>query len=150
MSAPARWPGRRTRLERGLDGGGDEPRGLRVDDDVPAEQNAADDLPGMRGRIVRADGGGLGHTRTVEEAALVRLLDTPDLQRLLRRSPGGPAPVRGSLGDPVANRSIYNTASTPSEISPDRRLHNRLVAELDDTGVPWIPRLGGRAPLGAE
>jgi hypothetical protein len=23
------------------------------------------------------------------------------------------------------------------------------VAELDDSGVPWIPRLGGRAPLGA-
>jgi hypothetical protein len=46
----------------GLDGGGDEQRGLRVDDDVPAEQNAADDLPGMRGRVVRADGG-FGHTR---------------------------------------------------------------------------------------
>jgi len=68
-SAPARRPGRRIRLERGLDGGGDEPRGLRVDDDVPAEQNAADDLPGMQGRIVQADGGGLGHTRTVEETA---------------------------------------------------------------------------------
>ena len=24
------------------------------------------------------------------------------------------------------------------------------AAELDDTGVPWVPRLGGRAPLGAE
>ncbi|MGH8916749.1 MAG: hypothetical protein ACRD0H_00130, partial [Actinomycetes bacterium] len=24
------------------------------------------------------------------------------------------------------------------------------VAELDDAGVPWVPRLGGRAPLGAE
>ena len=23
-------------------------------------------------------------------------------------------------------------------------------AELDDSGVPWVPRLGGRAPLGAE
>jgi hypothetical protein len=61
-SPPARRPGRRTRLERGLDGGGDEPRGLRVDDDVPAEQHAADDLPGMRRRVVRADGG-LAHTR---------------------------------------------------------------------------------------
>jgi len=53
------------------------------------EQNAADDLPGMRGRIVRADGGELGHTRTVEEAVLVRFPDTPDFQRL----------VRGSFGD---------------------------------------------------
>jgi hypothetical protein len=57
-------------LERGLDGGRDELRSLRVDDDVPAEQNAADDLPGVRGRVVRAYGGGggtggigLGHTR---------------------------------------------------------------------------------------
>jgi hypothetical protein len=25
-----------------------------------------------------------------------------------------------------------------------------LVAELDDAGVPWMPRLGGRAPLAAE
>ena len=50
-------------LQGRLDGGGDEPRGLRVDNDVPAEQNAADDLPGMQGRIVGADGGGLGHTR---------------------------------------------------------------------------------------
>jgi hypothetical protein len=109
---PARRPGRCTRLERGLDGGGDELRGLRVDDDVPAEQNAADDLPGMRGRVVRADGGGLRHTRTVEETSvLVRLPDTPDLQRLSRRSPGGACPVRGSVGDPVVNRSIYNTAS---------------------------------------
>ena len=24
------------------------------------------------------------------------------------------------------------------------------ASELDDTGVPWVPRLGGRAPLGAE
>jgi hypothetical protein len=47
--APARRPGRRTGLERSPDGGRDELRGLRVDDDVPAEQDAADDLPGVRG-----------------------------------------------------------------------------------------------------
>jgi len=69
-SAPAPRPGGRIGLERGLDGGRDELRGLRVDDDVPAEQHAADDLPGVRGRVVRADDGGggtggigLGHTR---------------------------------------------------------------------------------------
>ena len=43
--SPARRPGRRTGLECRLDGGGDELRGLRVDDDVPAEQHAADDVP---------------------------------------------------------------------------------------------------------
>jgi hypothetical protein len=67
--APPRRAGGRTDLERGLDSGGDELRGLRVDDDVPTEQNAAHDLPSMRERVVRADGGragtdviGLGHT----------------------------------------------------------------------------------------
>jgi hypothetical protein len=47
-------------LERGLDGGRDELRGLRIDDDVPAEQHAADDLPGVRRRVARAGGGGEG------------------------------------------------------------------------------------------
>src|SRR5262249_26130862 len=46
-------------------------RGLSVDDDVPAEQDGTDDLPGVRRRVTRADGDGggtggvgLGHTRT--------------------------------------------------------------------------------------
>ncbi len=43
-------------MERGLDGGGDEVRGLRVDDDVSAEQHAADDLPGVPGCVLRAGG----------------------------------------------------------------------------------------------
>jgi hypothetical protein len=43
-------------LERGLDGGGGELRGLRVGGDVAAEQHAADDLPGVPGRVVRAGG----------------------------------------------------------------------------------------------
>jgi hypothetical protein len=38
-------------LERSLDGGRDEPRGLGVNDDVPAEHNTANDLPGVRRRI---------------------------------------------------------------------------------------------------
>jgi hypothetical protein len=40
-------------LERGLDGGGDELGGLGVDGDVAAEQHAADDLPGVPGRVLR-------------------------------------------------------------------------------------------------
>jgi hypothetical protein len=67
--ASARRPGGRTGLERRLDGSGDEMRGLRVDDDVPAEQDAADDLPGVPGRVLRADGGrpgtgGIGYCST--------------------------------------------------------------------------------------
>ena len=106
---PTRLPGRRADLERGLDGVGDELCGLRVNDDVAAEQHAADDLPGMRERVVRADGGGLGHTRTVKESVLVRLPDTPDLRHLLRRSPGGVAPDLRPAGDDVGNPSILGT-----------------------------------------
>ncbi len=51
--ASAWWPGGRGGLEGGLDGGGGELRGLRVDGDVAAEQHAADDLPGVPGRILR-------------------------------------------------------------------------------------------------
>ena len=52
--ASARRPGGRTGAERGLDGGGDELRGLSVDGDVAAEQHAADDLPGVPGRVLQA------------------------------------------------------------------------------------------------
>jgi len=39
------------------------------------------------------------------------------------------------------------------EIGPVDRFHRGTgptAPELDDAGVPWVPRLGGRAPLGAE
>ena len=53
---PARLPGGRTGSEHGLDGGRDELCGLRVNDDIPAEQNTADDLPGVRRRVLRSCG----------------------------------------------------------------------------------------------
>ena len=78
---------RRVSLEHGLDGGRDELRGLRVDDDVPAEQHAADHLPGARGRVVWADGGGggtggsrLGHNPDCKGTVMARLLDTPGME----------------------------------------------------------------------
>jgi hypothetical protein len=43
-------------VECSLDGVGDKLRGLRVDGNVPAERHAADDLPGVLGRILRACG----------------------------------------------------------------------------------------------
>ena len=102
---PARRPGWRTRLERGLDRGRDELRGLRVDDDVPAEQHAADDLPGMRGRVVRADGG-LGHTR--------------DCRR------NGPGPVAGHAGfatpfTTITGRRLARAGVPPVIVSPTVR-----------------------------
>ena len=56
MSAPARRPVRRAGLERGLDGGDDELRSLGIDGDVAAQQHAADDLPGVPGRVLEAVG----------------------------------------------------------------------------------------------
>jgi hypothetical protein len=50
------WPGGRTGLKRRLDGGGDELCGLRIDDDVPAEQHAADYPPGVPERGLRGGG----------------------------------------------------------------------------------------------
>jgi len=82
----------------------------RVDDDVPAEQDAADDLPGVRRRVVRADVAGEG---PVASGSV-----TPGLQNK-RSWPGcwtrricnafttitrRRQPVRGSAGDHVASR----------------------------------------------
>jgi hypothetical protein len=85
--SPARPPGGLTGLERGLDGGRDELRCLRIDDDVPAQQHAADDLPGVRERAGRVDGGGagtggsrLGHNLDCKRTVLARLLDTPGME----------------------------------------------------------------------
>jgi len=85
--SPARPPGGLTGLERGLDGGRDELCCLRIDDDVPAQQHAADDLPGVRERAGRVDGGGggtggsrLGHNPDCKRTVLARLLDTPGME----------------------------------------------------------------------
>jgi hypothetical protein len=56
LSASGPCGRRRDGLERGLDGVGDELRGLRVDGDVAAEQHAADDVADVPGRVLRAVG----------------------------------------------------------------------------------------------
>jgi hypothetical protein len=91
--SPARPPGGLTGLERGLDGGRDELRCLRIDDDVPAQQHAADDLPGVRERAGRVDGAGggtggswLGHNPDCKRTVLARLLDTPGMETKLAPS----------------------------------------------------------------
>jgi hypothetical protein len=63
-------------LERSLDGGSHELHGPPVDDDVPAEQYAVDDLPGTPRRVVRADGVLGLPPGTVEEVVLRQLPDT--------------------------------------------------------------------------
>ena len=114
-----RRPGLRTGLERGLDGG-DELRGLRVDDDVPAEQHAADDLPGVRGRVVRAgaDGTGLGHTPDCRKNGPGLVTGHAGFATPITTITGRRPPVRGSAGDRVANPSTLNTYGPRSVPQP--------------------------------
>ena len=72
-----------------------------------------------------------------------RLLTTPlEDARAAVEHPNGPEVWDGLLIEFAAElrRVEIGTASADSADT----------AELDDTGVPWVPRLGGRAPLSAE
>jgi hypothetical protein len=83
------------------------------------------------------------------------LPDTPDLQRLLRRSPGRRLPVQRSFGDPVANRSIYNARCTFREGDQSRSLAvcfwplGMLAASLGgtDAGRPVLRMLACRGEV---
>ena len=74
--------------------------------------------------------------------------------RLLSMSLEDAAAVAANPNGPEVWAALL--AELAAELQPDRTSVLRLCrefadeAELDDTGVPWVPRLGGRAPLGAE
>ena len=68
------------------------------------------------------------------------------------RNPSGPEVWAGLLAGLLAGLAAGLAAEMRVvdgrvEIST---LPKDAAAELDDTGVPWLPRLGGRAPLGTE
>ena len=72
-----------------------------------------------------------------------RVLSTPlGAARAVVERPNGPEVWAGLLAE-LAAELRHVEAGTASADSADE-------AELDDAGVPWVPRLGGRAPLGAE
>ena len=73
-----------------------------------------------------------------------RLLTTPpgDARAAVER-PGGPEVWAALLAEFAAELQQVERA-------PEGRGDDQAVPELDDAGVPWIPRSGGRAPLGAE
>ena len=58
--------------------------------------------------------------------------------------PNGPEVWATLLDELAAELQRAESDMTPAD------LPESAYAELDDTGVPWVPRLGGRAPLGAE
>jgi hypothetical protein len=72
-----------------------------------------------------------------------RTLTTPLSQaRTAVERPNGPEVWAALLTQFAAELQQVETRDPMSPVSP--------VVELDDTGAPWIPRLGGRAHLGAE
>lgn len=72
-----------------------------------------------------------------------RLLTMPiEVARAAVEHPNGPEVWAGLLAELAAELRQVETGTA--------RADSAAVAELDDVGVPWAPRLGGRAPLGAE
>jgi hypothetical protein len=57
--------------------------------------------------------------------------------------------ARAAAGQPNGPE-VWNAllAEFAAELRQGTAAADLEVAELDDTGVPWLPRLGGRAPLG--
>ena len=62
--------------------------------------------------------------------------------------------ARAAVGQPngpqVWNALLAELAAELRQAETKGRAADLDVAELDDAGVPWVPRLGGRVPLGAE
>ena len=77
-----------------------------------------------------------------------RVLSTPleDAKAAIER-PGGPEVWAALLTELAAE--LQQIEASPL-VDDTGRMSAVPSAELDDTGVPWVPRCGGRAPLGAE
>ncbi len=73
-----------------------------------------------------------------------RTLTTPLSQaRAAIEHPGGPAVWAALLAEFAAELQQAGQRARAAAAAVSE-------AELDDAGLPWVPRLGGRAPLGAE
>ena len=62
------------------------------------------------------------------------------------------AVVEAPNGPEVWNALLEEFAAELQQVEqgPEERGDNGFSSELDDTGVPWVPRPGGRAPLSAD
>ena len=65
----------------------------------------------------------------------------PEDARAAVEQPNGPQVWNGLLAEFAAELRQAESGGRAADLD---------VAELDDTGVPWVPRLGGRASLSAE
>ena len=71
-----------------------------------------------------------------------RLLSSPEAASAAVRHPSGPETWAALLTELASELREVESGTAAS--------HPQDAAELDDVGVPWVPRPGGRAPLGAE
>jgi hypothetical protein len=72
-----------------------------------------------------------------------RVMSTPvEIALAAIEQPNGPGIWAALLAELAAELRQVETGTV--------RADSEASAEADDTGVPWVPRLGGRAPLGAE
>jgi hypothetical protein len=72
-----------------------------------------------------------------------RLLSSPEAASAAVKHPNGPEVWAALLDELAAELQQLEKNLRVAKVSD-------AEAELDDTGAPWVPRLGGRAPLGAE
>jgi DNA-binding transcriptional ArsR family regulator len=76
-----------------------------------------------------------------------RVLSTPVSEAAAAvEHPNGPEVWAALLTELAAELSVIEGPSSDGE----QGVNTTSSAELDDIGVPWVPRLGGRAPLGPE
>jgi hypothetical protein len=78
-----------------------------------------------------------------------RVLSTPvDVALAAVEHPNGPEVWNALLEEFAAEfHQVLHHHDDQVLHQPD---HGGLITELDDGGVPWVPRLGGRAPLGPD
>ena len=77
-----------------------------------------------------------------------RVLSTPvDVALAAVENPNGPVFWAALLAEFAAELREVEVGQVDNQ---SNLVDGHQVAELDDTGVPWVPRLGGQAPLGAE
>ena len=75
-----------------------------------------------------------------------RVLSTPvDIALAAVEHPNGPEVWAALLAEFAAELRQVDQAA-----AGETMFHREPLAELDDTGASWVPRLGGRAPLSAE
>jgi len=72
-----------------------------------------------------------------------RLLSSPEAASAAVEQPNGPEVWAALLTELAAELRAIDRPGVNREVP-------NYEAELDDLGVPWVPRLGGRAPLGPE